>query len=166
MVVVLLIPVANVLKDVPLTTLAAILIYVGARLFKPGDLRAIARFDLFEFGLTAVMLLTVVLDRGGTGHRRRRRARHLGPRPAERPPPAPCARAHPGDDQLGAALGGSSGGRGPGVLVLLFATPLWYANAVHFRDEVIGALPAPRARGCSSSTRSGCPTWTSPDRAH
>ena len=28
----------------------------------------------------------------------------------------------------------------PGVLVLLFATPLWYANAVHFRDEVVGAL--------------------------
>jgi SulP family sulfate permease len=28
----------------------------------------------------------------------------------------------------------------PGILVLLFATPLWYANAVHFRDEVIGAL--------------------------
>ena len=28
----------------------------------------------------------------------------------------------------------------PGVLVLLFATPLWYANAVHFRDEVAGAL--------------------------
>ena len=28
----------------------------------------------------------------------------------------------------------------PGVLVLLFATPLWYANAAHFRDEVVGAL--------------------------
>src|SRR5580692_3195457 len=26
--------------------------------------------------------------------------------------------------------------------------------------------PAPRARGSSSSTRSECPTWTSPDRAH
>jgi MFS superfamily sulfate permease-like transporter len=28
----------------------------------------------------------------------------------------------------------------PGVLVLLFATPLWYANAVHFRDEVSAAI--------------------------
>jgi MFS superfamily sulfate permease-like transporter len=28
----------------------------------------------------------------------------------------------------------------PGVLVLLFATPLWYANAVHFREEVTAAL--------------------------
>jgi len=27
-----------------------------------------------------------------------------------------------------------------GILVLLFATPLWYANAVHFRDEVTAAL--------------------------
>jgi MFS superfamily sulfate permease-like transporter len=28
----------------------------------------------------------------------------------------------------------------PGVLVVLFATPLWYANAAHFRQEVEGAL--------------------------
>src|SRR3984885_11836262 len=61
LVIVLLIPVANVLRDVPLATLAAVLIYVAIRLFKPRDLRAIARFDLFEFGLTSVTLLTVVL---------------------------------------------------------------------------------------------------------
>ena len=28
----------------------------------------------------------------------------------------------------------------PGVLVVLFATPLWYANAAHFREMVEGAL--------------------------
>jgi MFS superfamily sulfate permease-like transporter len=28
----------------------------------------------------------------------------------------------------------------PGVLVVLFATPLWFANAVHFRGEVESAL--------------------------
>jgi MFS superfamily sulfate permease-like transporter len=28
----------------------------------------------------------------------------------------------------------------PGVLVVLFATPLWFANAVHFREEVEHAL--------------------------
>ena len=39
LVIVLLIPVANVLEDVPLATLAAILIYVAIRLFKPRDLR-------------------------------------------------------------------------------------------------------------------------------
>ena len=60
-VVLLLIPVADVLRDVPLATLAAILIFVAIRLFNPGDLVAIARFDPFEFGLTAVTLFTVVL---------------------------------------------------------------------------------------------------------
>ncbi len=30
----------------------------------------------------------------------------------------------------------------PGVLVLLFATPLWYANATHFRAEVARHLAA------------------------
>ena len=61
LVIVLLIPVADVLRDVPLATLAAILIFVALRLFKPGELLAIARFDLFEFGLAAVTLLAVVL---------------------------------------------------------------------------------------------------------
>ena len=61
LVIVLLIPVANVLEDVPLATLAAVLIYVALRLFKPGELRSIAHFDLFEFGLTVVTLLAVVL---------------------------------------------------------------------------------------------------------
>ena len=60
-VILLIIPIANVLEDVPLTTLAAILIYVAIRLFKPRDLLAIARFDLFEFGLASVTLLTVAL---------------------------------------------------------------------------------------------------------
>ena len=33
----------------------------------------------------------------------------------------------------------------PGVLVVLFATPLWYANAVHFRSQLHAALA--RAEG-------------------
>ena len=28
----------------------------------------------------------------------------------------------------------------PGVLAVLFATPIWYANAVHFREEVAAAV--------------------------
>ena len=28
----------------------------------------------------------------------------------------------------------------PGVLVVLFATPLWYANAIHFRDQLQAAV--------------------------
>jgi len=35
----------------------------------------------------------------------------------------------------------------PGVLVVLFATPLWYANAVHFRTE----LDASRTRALGTS---------------
>jgi SulP family sulfate permease len=140
LVVVLLIPVANVLEDVPLATLAAVLIYVALRLFKPGELRSIARFDLFEFGLTAVTLLAVVLIGVEQGiavavglailDRVRLSARpqlHVLGRIPETTSWAPLAA-----DVSAAEV--------PGILVLLFATPLWYANAVHFRDEVIGAL--------------------------
>jgi MFS superfamily sulfate permease-like transporter len=34
----------------------------------------------------------------------------------------------------------SETGQLPGVLAVLFATPIWYANAVHFREEVAAAL--------------------------
>ena len=138
--VVLLIPAANILKDVPLATLAAILMYVAARLFNPGDLKAIARFDLFEFGLATITLLTVVLVgvEQGIGvavglailDRIRLSARpqlHVLGRLAGTTSWAPMA------PEIQAA-------EVPGVLVLLFATPLWYANAVHFRDEVVAAL--------------------------
>jgi len=139
-VVVLLIPIADVLKDVPLATLAAILIFVAIRLFKPGDLAAIARFDLFEFGLAAVTLLTVALVgvEQGIGvavglailDRIRLSARpqlHVLGRLSGTTSWAPVTPEVPATEV-------------PGVLVLLFATPLWYANATHFRDEVAGAL--------------------------
>ena len=59
----------------------------------------------------------------------------------ERPPPAARPRPPSRDHELGAALArGIPAVEVPGVLVLLFATPLWYANAVHFRDEVAAAL--------------------------
>ena len=138
--VVLLIPIANVLEDVPLTTLSAILIYVAIRIFKPRELRAIARFDLFEFGLASVTLLTVALIgvEQGIGvavglailDRIRLSARpqlHVLGRLPGTTSWAPLSAEHDAAEL-------------PGVLVLLFATPLWYANAVHFRDEVAGAL--------------------------
>src|ERR1019366_8058526 len=58
---VLLVPAAGLLKDVPLATLAAVLIFVATRIFHVGDLRAIARFDRFELGLALITLLTVAL---------------------------------------------------------------------------------------------------------
>jgi sulfate permease, SulP family len=139
-VVLLLIPVAGVLKDVPLATLAAILIYVALRLFHVGDLVSIFRFDLFEFGLAAVTLLTVALVgvEQGVGvavllailDRIRLSAR----------PQLQVMGRVPGTTSWLPTAGGTPTTQVPHVLVLLFATPLWYANAVHFHDEVEAAL--------------------------
>ena len=140
LVVVLLIPFANVLKDVPLATLAAVLIYVALRLFKPGELRAIARFDPFEFGLTAVTLLAVVFIGVEQGI-----AVAVGLAILDRVRLSARPQLHvlgriPGTTSWAPLAADVSAAEVPGILVLLFATPLWYANAVHFRDEVIGAL--------------------------
>ena len=145
-VVLLLIPVAGLLKDVPLATLAAVLIFVAPRLFHVGDLVSIFRFDRFEFGLAAVTLLAVALVgvEQGIGvavllailDRIRLSARpQLHGSAACRAPPVGCR----------ATVGPTT--QVPDVLVLLFATPLWYANAVHFHDEVEAALR--RAPGTS-----------------
>jgi sulfate permease, SulP family len=140
LVVVILIPFANVLEDVPLATLAAVLIYVAIKLFKPADLRAIARFDLFEFGLTSITLLAVVLigvEQGigvAVGLAILDRIR-LSARPQLH-----VLGRLPGTTSWAPLSAETSATELPGVLVLLFATPLWYANAVHFRDEVVGAM--------------------------
>jgi MFS superfamily sulfate permease-like transporter len=134
-----LIPIAGILKDVPLATLAAILIYVALRLFDVHDLRAIFRFDLFEFGLAAITLLAVVLIGVEQGilvavglailDRIRLTAR----------PQLHVLGRIPGTTSW-APRSITTTSEEPGVLVVLFATPLWYANAVHFREEVSTAL--------------------------
>ncbi len=164
--VLLLIPVADVLRDVPLATLAAILIFVAIRLFNPGDLVAIARFDPFEFGLTAITLLTVVLIGVEQGIGVAVGLSILDRIRLSAQPQLHVLGRLPGTTSW-APLSPDFPATGlPGVLVLLFATPLWFANAVHFREEVARApsptLRAPRASSCS--TPSGCPTWTSPGR--
>lgn len=139
LVVVILIPVAGILKDVPLATLAAILIYVALRLFHVDDLVAIFRFDLFEFGLAAVTLSAVVLIGVEQGI-----AVAVGLAIIDRI----RLTARPQLHVLGRIAGTTSWtplattatSQVPGVLVVLFATPLWYANAVHFRDEVSEAV--------------------------
>ena len=140
LVIVLLIPVANVLRDVPLATLAAVLIYVALRLLKPGELRSIAHFDLFEFGLTVVTLLAVVLIGVEQGI-----AVAVGLAILDRVRLSARPQLHvlgriPGTTSWAPLSADVAAAEVPGILVLLFATPLWYANAVHFRDEVIGAL--------------------------
>ena len=144
--VICLVPAAGLLKDVPLATLAAVLVYVATRIFHGKELLAIARFDRFEFGLSLVTLLTVALVGVEQGiavavalailDRTRLSSRphlHVLGRIADSTSWTPLS-ADPGAVQE------------PGVLVELFATPLWYANAVHFGAEVRAALPAPSAR--------------------
>ena len=139
-VILVLIPFANVFRDVPLATLAAILIFVALRLFRVRDLVAIARFSVWEFALVAVTFLTVALVgvEQGIGvavglailDRIRLSARpqvHVLERIAGTTSWAPRS-----IDVAATSV--------PGVLVLLFATPLWYANASHFRAEVAHAL--------------------------
>jgi high affinity sulfate transporter 1 len=134
------IPFASVLKDVPLSMLAAVLIFVAVRLFKWRDLRSIARFDSFEFGLAAVTLLAVVLVGVEQGI-----AVAVGLAILDRI----RLTARPQVHRLGHVPGTTSwtplsaevqAAPEPGVLVVLFATPLWFANAVHFREEVESAL--------------------------
>jgi SulP family sulfate permease len=145
---VLIVPAAGLLDDVPLATLAAVLIFVAVRMFHLRELLAIARFDRFELGLALVTMLTVALVGVEQGiavavglailDRTRLSARpqlHVLGRIAGTTSWAPLSR-----EEHTAQL--------PGVLVVLFATPLWYANATHFEAQVEAslarALGAPR----------------------
>jgi high affinity sulfate transporter 1 len=133
------VPVAGVLRYVPLPALAGVLLFVAVRLFRVRDLIAIARFDLIELGLAIVTLLAVALIGVEQGllvaiglailERTRLTARpslHVLGRIPETTSWVPLGSAqHPV--------------RVPGVLVVVFATPLWYANAAHFRDELEAA---------------------------
>ncbi|MGO9963754.1 MAG: SulP family inorganic anion transporter [Acidimicrobiales bacterium] len=136
----LLVPAAGLLKDVPLATLAGVLIFVATRIFHGREIAAIARFDRFELVLTVLTLLAVPIigvEQGigvAVGLAVFDRAR---------------LSARPQLHVLGCIRGTTSWAplsvvrdavQVPGILVVLFPTPLWYANAVHFRTELDGAL--------------------------
>jgi MFS superfamily sulfate permease-like transporter len=145
-VIVALIPLAGVLHDVPLATLAGVLLFVASRLFHFGELTKIARFDRFEFALTVITLLAValigveqgigvavalaILDRTRISAQPRLHVLERLSGTTSWAPPGPGTEAT------------------PGVLVVLFATPLWYANASHFGDEaraaIVAAKPPPK----------------------
>jgi len=138
--VVLLVPAAGLLTDVPLATLAAILVYIATRIFHVRELASVMRFDLWEFGLTILTLLTVafvgveqgigvavvlaILDR--TRRSARPRAYVLGKIPGTTSW-EPLAHHHR-PVQV------------PGVVVVQFVAPLYYANADQFRTLVHKAL--------------------------
>jgi MFS superfamily sulfate permease-like transporter len=142
--VVLLVPAAGLLHDVPPAALAGVLLFVAARIFRVGDLAAIGRFDLVELGLALITLLAVafigveqgigvavalaILDR--TRRTARPKLHVLGRIP---------------QTTSWAPIGTEGAAPVDGVLVVLFATPLWYANAVHFRAEVRDAVAAAAA---------------------
>ena len=132
------VPAAGLLRDVPLAALAGVLLFVATRIFHLGELQAIARFDRFELALALVTMLAValvgveqgigvavglaILDR--TRLTARPKLHVLGRIPGT----TSWAPVHPSDrpvDERPAEI--------PGVLVVLFAAPLWYANAAHFR---------------------------------
>ena len=137
--VVALIPAAGILHDVPLATLAGVLVFVAARLFNVRQLAAIARFDRLELALAVITLLTVALlgVEQGIGvavglailDRTRRTAR----------PQLHVLGRIPGTTSW-APVGAQGATQVPGVLVVLFATPLWYANSVHFEAQLRAAL--------------------------
>ncbi|HET6915375.1 MAG TPA: SulP family inorganic anion transporter [Acidimicrobiales bacterium] len=137
--VILLIPAAGALRDVPVAALAAVLIFVAARLFRVGSLIAIAKFDLFEAGLALVTLLIVSLVGVEQGI-----AAAVGLAILDRT----RLSARPQIHVLGriptttswAPIGTEGAAPVPGVLVVLFATPLWYANSVHFQAQLERAL--------------------------
>jgi high affinity sulfate transporter 1 len=128
------------LKDLPLATLAAVLIFIATRMFPLRDLAAIARFGRLEFGLALVTLLTVAfvgVEQGigvavGLAILDRTRL-------SARPQLHVLGRI-PGTTSWAPLSSEEHAAQVPGVLVVLFATPLWYANAAHFRVELDASL--------------------------
>jgi high affinity sulfate transporter 1 len=140
------VPAAGLLKDVPLATLAAVLVYVATRVLHGKELLAIARFDRFEFGLALITLLTValvgveqgigvavglaILDRTRLTARSKMQILGRIPNSTSWTPLSADPDARPV----------------PSVLVVLFSSPLWYANAVHFQGQLrtaVSSAPAP-----------------------
>ena len=143
--VVLLIPAAGLLKDVPVATLAAVLLFVAARIFHVRDLRAIAHFDLFEFGLAVITLFTVALVGVEQGIGLAIALAILDRTRLSARPQLHVLGRIPGTTSWAPLSTSDHATQVPGVVVVLFATPLWYANATHFHAQVVGALA--RAEG-------------------
>ncbi|MGA2012078.1 MAG: SulP family inorganic anion transporter [Solirubrobacteraceae bacterium] len=137
--IVALVPAAGLLRDVPLAALAGVLVFVAGRIFHVGELSAIGRFDRFELGLALVTLLAVALigvEQGigvavGLAILDRTRL-------SARPQMHVLGRI-PGSTSWAPLAAPERPVQLPGVLVVLFATPLWYANSVRFRSELDAA---------------------------
>jgi len=137
--VVLVVPAAGLLTDVPLATLAAILIFVATRLFRVDQLVSVFRFDRWEFGLAIVTLLTVALVgvEQGIGvavglailDRTRRSAR----------PHFYVLGKIPGTTSWEPLSHHDRPVTVPGVVVVQWLAPVYYANAAVFKAEILKA---------------------------
>lgn len=149
-VVVALVAVATgVLRYLPRAALGAILVFVASRLLRVGELRAILRFDRFEFVLavvTALAVSVVGIEQGvvvalvlSLADRTWR---------AARPRDAVLGR-EPGTDHWIPTDVGRPVEQVPGVLVYLLYAPLWYGNAdfiaVRIRAAIEATTPPVRA---------------------
>jgi high affinity sulfate transporter 1 len=138
--VVLVVPAAGLLTDVPLATLAAILIFVATRLFHIGQLQSVYRFDKWEFGLAIITLITVAFVgvEQGIGvavglailDRTRRSAR----------PHSYILGKIPGTTSWEPLSHHARPVTVPGVVVVQWLAPIYYANAAVFEAEIRKAL--------------------------
>lgn len=139
--VLLVVPASGVLTDVPDAALAGVLCFIGVRIFHARDLRAVLRFDLFEAGLALVTLLAVAfvgVEQGigvavGLAILDRTRL-------SARPHVHPMERIEGTTSWRPLAADEPQPAEPRGVLVLLFAAPLYYATAYRFRSQVDEAL--------------------------
>ena len=134
--VIALIPAAGVLHYVPVAALSGVLLFIATRIVRVADLRAIARFDRVEFALALITLVTVALLGVEQG---------IGVAVALAILDRTRVSARPHLHVLGRIPGTTSWAplgvaehpvAEPGVVAVLFATPLWYANASHFREQL------------------------------
>jgi MFS superfamily sulfate permease-like transporter len=141
LVVAALIPAAGLLRSVPVAALSGVLLFIATRIVHVDQLRAIARFDRVELALALVTLVAVALVgvQEGIGvavalailDRTRISAR----------PHLHVLGRIPGTTSWAPLSGASGATPVDGVLTVLFATPLWYGNASHFREQLRAALP-------------------------
>ncbi len=135
-----LIPVSGLLRDVPLATLAAILIFVAVRMFHGRELAGIARFSRFEAALAATAALTVAFVGVQQGIGVAVALAILDRARLDARPQLHVLGRVPGTTSFAPLSGAERAAQIPGVLVVLFSTPLWYANAQQFRAEMDAAL--------------------------
>lgn len=134
------VPAIGLLRNLPLAALAAVLVFIATRIFHGRDFLAIAHFDLFEFALAMITLLAVAFVGVEQGIIVAIALAVIDRTRLSIQPQLHVLGRVPGTTSWIANDLPDNGMELPGVLVTLFATPLWYANASHFRDEIEAAI--------------------------